>query len=508
MILRAPNTDRLIAGKVKTYLSAAQAAASGTLTVESIAGYAIGNKLLIGVVGQERSEMLRVHTSTAPTGSTVTLNANTAYRHENGTPLYFVDFDSVEFSRTTTLTGAKTVLTTATIAPDQMDTLYDDLANSTGFGFYRFYTQVSATITSSSTTATVTSAGHGFVTGQSIVISGATQTEYNGTYTITVTSANAFTYTFAGSATTPATGTIVATRYGDYSDAIPYAGYDLDAAATIFDRALSQASQIVSPRLKYEDLFRFLNDFVAFANAKHTRWAEAKVLNAEMDTLATGDWEVTLPTAIARNTDPSAIIGIHVQGYPQLKYVTQDVWNQMTTNLIYTTVATAIAVIDTSIVLTNSYGFADSGTIQIDGDTITYTGNTRSTGTLTGVTGISATHAVDTYALQTPSTGSPCYYTLPDDGKIRMWPVASAVVNNKVIYIDYYRKIPTVNSVGDKILLTNIQPAIDYVAYRIKKHMAGGVMSVADEDFKLFASALADLIENDVGGEPIKVRIR
>lgn len=64
-------------------------------------------------------------------------------------------------------------------------------------------------ITSASTTATVTTgSAHGYTTGQSIIIAGATQTEYNGTYTITVTGATTFTYTFAGSVTSPATGTI------------------------------------------------------------------------------------------------------------------------------------------------------------------------------------------------------------------------------------------------------------------------------------------------------------
>lgn len=68
--------------------------------------------------------------------------------------------------------------------------------------------QTPSSITSSGTTATVTYNAHGYSTGDTIVISGATQTEYNGAYVITVTGANTFTYTFAGSATSPATGTL------------------------------------------------------------------------------------------------------------------------------------------------------------------------------------------------------------------------------------------------------------------------------------------------------------
>ena len=67
-----------------------------------------------------------------------------------------------------------------------------------------------SSITRSSTTATVTTAAiHGLSTGQQILISGATQTSYNGWFSITVTSTTAFTYTVAGSPATPATGTIL-----------------------------------------------------------------------------------------------------------------------------------------------------------------------------------------------------------------------------------------------------------------------------------------------------------
>jgi len=71
------------------------------------------------------------------------------------------------------------------------------------------------TITRVSTTATATCAAHGFYTGSSVTIAGAVQTEYNGTFTITVVDANTFTYTVSGAPATPATGTITASgNYG------------------------------------------------------------------------------------------------------------------------------------------------------------------------------------------------------------------------------------------------------------------------------------------------------
>lgn len=85
----------------------------------------------------------------------------------------------------------------------------------------QYETQASATIatqsigisslTRSGLTATATtSSNHNLATGVSVTISGATQTEYNITATISVISNTQFTYTISGSPATPATGTILA----------------------------------------------------------------------------------------------------------------------------------------------------------------------------------------------------------------------------------------------------------------------------------------------------------
>lgn len=79
-----------------------------------------------------------------------------------------------------------------------------------------------SSITNSAGLATLTtSTAHGLVTGSTVTISGCTPSDYNGTYTVIVTSTTTFTYQLAGTSTpttttttnpiTPATGTISAT---------------------------------------------------------------------------------------------------------------------------------------------------------------------------------------------------------------------------------------------------------------------------------------------------------
>ena len=75
--------------------------------------------------------------------------------------------------------------------------------------------QTISSLTSSGTTATVvTSVAHGLVTGNRIVMSGATETPYNGSFVITFVDATTFTYTLSTSTTSPATGSPVYTVLG------------------------------------------------------------------------------------------------------------------------------------------------------------------------------------------------------------------------------------------------------------------------------------------------------
>ena len=82
------------------------------------------------------------------------------------------------------------------------------VAASDGTGDLNY--QESVTITSSSLTATVTHSLHGLSTNDWVLIEGANEQEYNGSYQITVTTTSAYTYTMTDT-TTPATGTITST---------------------------------------------------------------------------------------------------------------------------------------------------------------------------------------------------------------------------------------------------------------------------------------------------------
>ena len=72
---------------------------------------------------------------------------------------------------------------------------------------------VAPTISRSGTTASVVATNHTLTTGDSVTVTGATDSLYNGTFTITVTGVNTFTYVMSGTPAANATGPIVITGH-------------------------------------------------------------------------------------------------------------------------------------------------------------------------------------------------------------------------------------------------------------------------------------------------------
>ena len=99
-------------------------------------------------------------------------------------------------------------------------------------------------LTSSGTTATAVSAAHNLVTGTSVTVMGAANAAYNGTFEITVTGANTFTYALASTATSPDTGApywVSISASATARDVI-YRAYELCLAVDNYTISAEQAS--------------------------------------------------------------------------------------------------------------------------------------------------------------------------------------------------------------------------------------------------------------------------
>src|SRR3990167_7817035 len=128
-----------------SFLTADAASGVSTFTVKNILGFAVDQILLIGELGHEGSEIVKTSSSTAPSGSTITLTTTTSLPHYQGDKVYLMLYDQVEFSSAATIAGAKTALTTRNLWPDSPTTEYIDTAGTTGYYFGRYKNTISST---------------------------------------------------------------------------------------------------------------------------------------------------------------------------------------------------------------------------------------------------------------------------------------------------------------------------------------------------------------------------
>jgi hypothetical protein len=126
MRLRAfnPSTDNL----EKSYLSSSYPAGTSTLVTKNTNNILVGDKLLLGEMGREKSEIVTVATVNADK-ITLTLTTATSFSHSADDPLYDLRYDQIKFYRSTSgINGAYSPLATVAVDVDNADkeTYYND----------------------------------------------------------------------------------------------------------------------------------------------------------------------------------------------------------------------------------------------------------------------------------------------------------------------------------------------------------------------------------------------
>ena len=124
-----------------TTLSTSLAAGVTTLTVVTNSGLADNDYLLIGTIGEQKTEIVQISAAITP-GTSITSSA-TVFAHDIDTPVTKVPYNQVRFARgTTAVAGDSTALAAAQdINPSDIYTYYEDTTNTTGYGFVRAYNE-------------------------------------------------------------------------------------------------------------------------------------------------------------------------------------------------------------------------------------------------------------------------------------------------------------------------------------------------------------------------------
>lgn len=132
----------LIENQEFTSLSDKVFVADTTLPVLNATDFSTNEFLLIGILGSETAEIRKI---SSVSSNNILLTAALSFDHPQDTSITKLDYDQIIFYRSATVGGSLTALAAAqNLTVDDVYNTYNDTANSTGFGWFRFSNSVSA----------------------------------------------------------------------------------------------------------------------------------------------------------------------------------------------------------------------------------------------------------------------------------------------------------------------------------------------------------------------------
>lgn len=441
--LATDNTE-LVRGRPFTYLIAEGTTGAGTITVENIIDFAKNQILQIGETGDEISEIIKIHSTIDPVGTTITLASNLVKTHSPYTKIYILLYDQIEFSHSLTETGDKTEITTKNITPDRLETSYDEDTYSSGYYFTRFKNTITPSYSAYS---------------DAIPFAGLAKN----------------TVSFAINWALKRNKMLGFTENIDYQFCID---------------DVNSCLQFITGKLKgWTKLLKL--DYIA---GQTTRGIHKITLPSDI-------WEskgmksilgVRIGTATDLNPISMPEMEKEMEGVIVTQVRTQAVAGQTTLN------------IDNSYDFEDS----GSVNIYISGVlyTLTYTGVTRSAtaGILTGIpasgTGaITLTIPVDTNVWYGEEEGELEDFTVDSDGNLVFWPFADASYDNLNIYMDYWTGPTSVDSDADTLDAFRYDAIKHWLTWAIRSQKDNnGKRDLTDGDYIQFTQILADYFRNEV----------
>ena len=160
MIIRVKNN--LTVKAPYSFLSSGESSGTTVVKIRNINSFSNQWAVQLGKTGEEKTEIGVI--ASAPSGTSLTLNANISYDHPEDTPVYAIKFDQIVFERSTSGTsGTASPITngTVSITPDGDFTQFDDTTGAAAYA-YRTYFQNSLSSVVSTESDWITQSGFSF----------------------------------------------------------------------------------------------------------------------------------------------------------------------------------------------------------------------------------------------------------------------------------------------------------------------------------------------------------
>lgn len=285
----------------KTFFDA-DAASSAASATSNGTNFSIGQYLVLGQIGAEKTEIIKVHAATAPTSSLITFATNTVYAHNRGDLIQFIPYNQITVERSTDAGVNFTPLSAINIRPDSTETyLQRSTDASTDVYRFRFYNSADNV-------------------------------------------------------------------YSEYSDTLTASGFDDNTVYAIKNRALLDLGEKKNELITDE----FLNESLNVArreldrDKRVRRWSFRTAFNSDIGDCIPGRWSVSAPTDLRNRNTNENILSLRVgKNGRELLYQDKIRFNENYRNISHSTLNGSITTGSTSIILTSSGDFDESGTVDI-----------------------------------------------------------------------------------------------------------------------------------------------
>lgn len=235
--------------------------------------------------------------------------------------------------------------------------------------------------------------------------------------------------------------------YSSYSDSILATGLTPQARGEIKKEFLSIFNERLDELISDDWMNRSINRWQRDLLKRRKQWSVLRTITS-YDSVQ-DQQGYTLPSDIQDLQTISDVISVKWYNQSELTYADSRVFTSLTSDHIGTTLGADIAVIDTTVTLTDASDFADAGSYSVQGDEMAYT--SKSGNTLSGVTGITATHTSGDEVWQTRTQGQPNTYTI-NNGKILIYPIFDSASANRDLDFEYWKKFPDLADDADTTL--------------------------------------------------------
>ena len=303
----------------------------------------------------------------------------------------------------------------------------------------------------------------------------------------------------------------VGNTYSDYSDAIPYGGFDDNTVFMIKQRALDSLGEVIDGNLITHE---YLNECLWEARREYHKSPGKRPFrrkfNTVLGTALTGSFRIELPTDAEKPYSAENVYGVRIGTQANMRYYDKKEWDFDYRNKPHTFLTTAYTVGDQDLYVSNPRDFTDSGVVSVEGINISYSAKSNTGGTLRISSDGSAAASVGSDVWQNVSYGLPDKFTVWADpaGSAYVYfnrPIESAYTGQN-IYGDYYRTLVGYDSDADVLDEADYDMYIYFLKAKIKEKKSRGTLILKDDsDFQRWEQRKGNALSNEYLSTDIRI---